>query len=143
MEKDYVVGPVAYALVGAGACISIGMLYFSQKDSEWGRVDLDHSIPLAACGVIAGSLVGQLVAAAYQKFARGRAALRTLTTALLWVAIGMPLGWLAGGARATNAVTHERLTRLGMLYGAVGGATTGLLSGFWVESRRRRQPASD
>ncbi|HET6575375.1 MAG TPA: hypothetical protein VFG68_17340, partial [Fimbriiglobus sp.] len=71
---------------------------------------------------------------------RFRPAVHVLTAVLLWVAIGTPLGWLTGDVRSTNYVTHERLTRLGTIFGAAAGAATGLVSGLWVECGKRRSP---
>jgi hypothetical protein len=143
MEKDSIVGPVAYSLIGAGVGISIGMLFFSQGSSERGRIGFESSVPLAMGGACIGGAIGLSIAAAYRRFEHGRPIIQVLTTTLLWVAIGAPMGWLAGDIRSTNIVNHSQLTRLGMLYGAVSSAAVGLLSGLWVLWRTRQRPEGE
>src|SRR5258708_6004102 len=89
------IGPLVFALVGAGVGICLAMLFRNAPD-ERSHVYIDDSMPFFIGGCIGGVLVGCVVSAACARWAALNPALGMVSTVLLGAAMTAPLGWIVG-----------------------------------------------
>jgi hypothetical protein len=147
MNRVVQLGPVVFALIGAGAGICASMLLHTEPPFQ---VHFEASVPPALLGAVAGAAVGCVVSARYSHSPRLTRRAGLLSFALLGAPIVAPLGWIAGtitaNERLPSADVKEQVQHLppvGLALGAAAGCVMGLALGA-VQLRwdRRRATSS-
>ena len=143
--RDAVFGPVVFGVCGALIGISIGMVWFADRE---GRVRIEEGLLLLLCGAGLGGLVGAAAKRVYPRLNRGKAAAFVLVVALLGGSIGAPIGWVVGSVDTAGASEYDtrsdseqalkRWTRRQMMWGIGIGSGIGLLLGLATVMFQRR-----
>lgn len=133
MNRVVQLGPVVFALIGAGAGICAGMLLHTEPPF---RVHFEESVPFALLGVAVGVVVGSVVSAKYAHSLRLARRAGLLSFALLGATMTAPLGWIAGTIMANERLPQvdveeqvQHLPPAGLALGAAAGGLLGLALG--------------
>lgn len=133
MHRAAQLGPILFALSGAGVGICAGMLAHNEPPYQ---VHFDDSIPLTLLGAVIGAVAGCVVSAICVLWPQLVRLAGLATVALLGAALAAPLGWIAGTAVASERLPRsevkedvQHLPPIGMTVGAAIGCVMGLALG--------------
>jgi len=126
-----VVDPLVFALTGVLIGISVGMIWFRDESTEWGRISIERGLTHAVAGAVVGGLAGVGAKAVFGRLGRTKAIVVALTLMLLAASVGAPVGWLYGSVSAKNAYEAEQLSRSGMIWGIAIGCVVGFALGLF------------
>lgn len=128
-NREAVITPQVFAIIGGLIGISVGMIWFADRESELGRVDINTGAVVLIVGASFGSLLGVGAKRVYSGIGHTRTAFFLLTLALLGGSIGAPIGWIAGSLNPQSREEFEQLSTSRMLWGTAIGAGIGLVFG--------------
>jgi hypothetical protein len=147
LKRATQLGPILFALAGAGFGLCVGMLTHNEPPYQ---VRLEVSVPLVFVSGLVGALVGCVVTVASNRRPDLIRRAGLASVALLGAALTAPLGWITGTMVASERLPHadvkedvQHLPPLGMALGAGVGCVVGLALGGAQVLMERGRPSAE